>query len=341
MIQNIFINERKLIVNKNFNINNVLNRNNGINKNIQTYNSIKQNNYNQNQIMIQNTQMNMSKQNFLQNTIPLILDIKYNIPYLDRCIKEVIVEENNNLIPKNIFQTWHTLELPTYMRKNNKLLQELNPEFNYYLYDDRMCRNFIIEYFDRDTLYAFDTLLPGAYKSDLWRLCILYVYGGIYLDIKYVNAPNFKFINMIHKEYFVRDHGYGIYQALLICLPKNEILMKCINHIIYNVKNKLYLNNALEITGPQLMCKYFVRHQINNLEVWLSHRGILYNNIPILCGYPEYSMEQKRNELFPHYSIMWNNKNVYKIENVLIQPDNIILIKDEQEHTPIPDIATP
>ena len=51
-------------------------------------------------------------------------------------------------------------------------------------------------------------------------------------------------------------------------------------------------------------------------------------------------MEQKRNDLFPHYSIMWNNKNVYKIENVLIQPDNITLIKDEQEHTFIPDITT-
>ena len=120
---------------------------------------------------------------------------------------------------------------------------------------------------------------------------------------------------MLHKEFFVRDHGYGIYQALLICLPKNEILMKCINHIVYNVKNKLYLSNALEITGPQLMSKYFVRQQINNLELWLSHKGILYNNIPILQGYPEYSKEQKKNELYPHYSIMWINKKVYKIEN--------------------------
>ena len=331
MIQNIYINERKLIINKDRNINNILNHKKPISKQtVHNYNELKEKSI-ENQQNIE-TQKNIEIKYFNKkiNEIPNNINLSYKIPYLNRCIKEI--EEpfiNEQPIPKHIFQTWHTLELPTRMRNITTLLQELNPEFKYFLYDDTMCRDFIIEYFDNDVLYAFDTLIPGAYKSDLWRLCILYVYGGIYLDIKYINAPNFKFIELLDKEYFVRDYHYGVYQALLICLPKNEILMKCIHSIIQNVKNESYLTGPLDITGPQLMNRYFTRSQINNLELQLNNYHIELNNIPILYGYSEYKSEQSKNELYPHYSIMWLNKQVYKSEpdieqNKLIEPDNII-----------------
>ena len=34
-----------------------------------------------------------------------------------------------------------------------------------------------------EELNCYQELIPGAYKSDLARLCLIYVYGGIYLDI--------------------------------------------------------------------------------------------------------------------------------------------------------------
>jgi mannosyltransferase OCH1-like enzyme len=338
MIQNIYINERKLIINKDRNINNILNHKKPISKQtVHNYNELKEKNIEKQQTIETQKNIEIKYANKKMNEIPNNINLSYKIPYLNRCIKEIeepLIHEPT--IPKHIFQTWHTLELPTRMRNITTLLQELNPEFKYFLYDDTMCRDFIIDYFDNDVLYAFDTLIPGAYKSDLWRLCILYVYGGIYLDIKYINAPNFKFIELLDKEYFVRDYHYGVYQALLICLPKNEILMKCINHIVYNVKNKLYLNNALEITGPQLVSKYFTREQINHFNLHLSTKGILYNYRTILTGYPEYSGEQRKNELFPHYSIMWANRKVYKIENKITDKINTPIIYNEQKHTTLP-----
>ena len=30
---------------------------------------------------------------------------------------------------------------------------------------------------------AYTRIKPGAFKSDLWRYCVLYVYGGFYIDI--------------------------------------------------------------------------------------------------------------------------------------------------------------
>ena len=82
------------------------------------------------------------------------------------------------------------------MAKYVELLKEQNPEFEHYLYDDDDCRNFISKHFDEEVVEAFDLLIPGAYKSDLWRYCILYVTGGIYLDIKYKPIYGFKLIEL-------------------------------------------------------------------------------------------------------------------------------------------------
>ena len=146
------------------------------------------------------------------------------------------LENLNNIrtIPLNIYQTWNTLELPPKMKENVELLKQQNPEFTHYLFDDKMCANFIEKYFDKSVLYTYNKLKPGAYKADLFRYCILYKYGGIYLDIKYRCINEFKLIYLTNAEYFVRDHDIsngtnGVYQALLICYPNNKILYDCIN----------------------------------------------------------------------------------------------------------------
>ena len=239
------------------------------------------------------------------NTIKRTIDISYSEP--------IITPMTNNIIPLNIFQTWHTLKLPPKMQENVDLIKARNPEFIHYLYDDDMCRNFIKNNFNINVLYAFDTLIPGAYKSDLWRLCILYKYGGIYLDIKYNCKDPFKLIELCSKEYWVRDYNYGVYQALMVNLPNNRILMDAINKIVYNVKNRLYLSGPLDITGPQLLGKFFTKFQKDEFELSLNcdRGGIIYNNKLILKAYPEYKGEQIANELKQYYSILWEKKEVY------------------------------
>ncbi len=221
-----------------------------------------------------------------------------------------------NKIPLNIFQTWNTDKLPHKMYNNIKLLQEQNPEFNYYLYTDEMCHEFIKNNFSSDVLTAFDKLKPGAYKADLWRLCILYKFGGIYLDIKYSCVTNFKLLSLTNKNYFVRDrlieNEYGIYNALICSTPNNPILIQCINKIVENTKNNFYGTNPLEVTGPLCLNKFFIQDDIKNLELSFNGNYILHNNIPILKMYGEYRNEQKKFGK-GHYHLMWVNKNIYNI----------------------------
>ena len=219
-------------------------------------------------------------------------------------------------IPLNLFQTWYTKDLPPAMKESVELLKSHNPEFSYQLFDDNDCREFIAANFDCCVLDAFDRLIPGAYKADLWRYCVLYIRGGIYLDIKYYCINEFKLIELTDKEYFVRDRDQyfenksGIYNALLVCYPRNEILLKCIYEIIDNIKSDYYGFKEVYPTGPGLMGKYINSRALNltfysnDFDVSL----ILRDDVPILSNYQEYRREAKSSK----YKEQWLSHNIYK-----------------------------
>jgi mannosyltransferase OCH1-like enzyme len=223
----------------------------------------------------------------------------------------------NNIIPLNIFQTWHTKNLPPKMQKVVNDIKYNNPKFNYYLYDDNDCREFIKNNFNSDVLYAFDNLIPGAYKADLWRYCILYKLGGIYLDIKYKPVNGFKFINLTEKQHLVLDRdNYGIYNALMVCLPNNNYLLTAINSIVYNVKNKIYGDTSLCPTGPHLLAKimyknYHAIDMYHDFYLSIENRYIMYNNFIIFKSYNGYLDEHNKYKKQEYYGALWSKRKIY------------------------------
>jgi len=221
------------------------------------------------------------------------------------------------IVPLNLFLTWNTLNLPKYMTKNVELLKQQNPEFKCYLFDDNMCRIFLIKNFSQDVVNAFESLNPGAYKADLWRYCILYSMGGIYLDIKYNCLNEFKLIYLTDKEYFVKDRPSGcVYNGLIVVKPQNQILLKCIKQIVENVNNNFYPNNngysdCLEISGPRCLGNFFSNNEINKLELYFNENIYFKDNI-ILTQYDEYRHEQFATCTNHNYCAFFDNKNVYK-----------------------------
>lgn len=224
----------------------------------------------------------------------------------------------DNIIPLNIFQTWHTKQLPPFMNRTSNYIKKINPRFNYYLYDDDDCREFIKNNFDENVINAYDSLIPGAYKADLWRYCILYIKGGIYLDIKYEPLNNFKFINLTEKEHFVLDaDNEGIYNALLVCLPNNKLLLKAINQIVINVQNKYYGNSPLEPTGPLLLSSLIKNKNEINLDMKhnfyknINNRFIAFNGYIIFKNYNNYLIEHNVNKIRLYYGDLWNQRKIY------------------------------
>jgi mannosyltransferase OCH1-like enzyme len=241
----------------------------------------------------------------------------------------------NSVIPLNIYLTWGTKDLPPKMQENVDRMIKVNPEFNIELFDDNDCREFIKKNFPYDIVVVYDTLKPGAYKADLWRLCILYIKGGIYADIKLNCINNFKFIALTEKEHLVLDipgqwkdeEAFGIYNALIVAKPKNKLLLRCINKISNNVKNKYYGFNALYPTGPGLFgeeyCKEYesitddsvIKKELDKLNLCidiLNYRvHIIFNNVAILEHYKEYREEQKLFAKTLSYGALYELKQIY------------------------------
>jgi mannosyltransferase OCH1-like enzyme len=235
-------------------------------------------------------------------------DIFYNIPISDK-------------IPLTVYLTWKNKDLPSKMNENIILLKNNNPEFRYYLYDDNDCREFIKNYFTEEVSNTYDKLIPGPFKADLWRYCVLYINGGIYMDIKLNTANNFKLIDLTDKEYFVRDIEYshsGIYNAFMVCKKGNEKLKKCIERIVKNVQDNYYGWSDLIVTGPLLMKNYFSNEEINNLELFVDSnndpKNVFISNGKkvILKSYNNYRADVlKNNKIIQDYYYLWLKRKIY------------------------------
>ena len=232
--------------------------------------------------------------------------------------KENNILSNYNKIPLKIFQTWETKILPKNMKLATESLIKCNPEFEYFLYDDKDCETFIKNNYSNDVLNAYNILIPGAYKADLWRYCILYFYGGIYADIKFKSNNNFKFINLINEEYYVKDieaSFNGIYNGLIISKQRNIKLLQCIEQIVSNTKLKFYGDSYLHVTGPKLFDQFFTNDEKKNLVLKLhiikDKHNIFFKGDIILTEYIEYRNEQNKMSKKGHYASLWIKRNIY------------------------------
>ena len=247
--------------------------------------------------------------------------------------EDIPIESVQNIvsvIPLKIFQTWKTKNLPEKMKKTVEELKYNNPEFEHFLFDDHDCLEFIKKHFDEKVFNSFLCLIPGAFKADLWRYCVIYIHGGIYLDIKMKCVNEFKLISITDKEYGVKDlllHPYeddkykGVWNGLIVSKPGNEKLLWCINKIVEHVENNHYGNGPYDVTGPVLFGNSFtIEEKMNfNLKRWKTSNedGVKMNDTLILEEYTEYRKEKEDDNTY-YLDLWWrrkifSNKMKYKI----------------------------
>ena len=238
---------------------------------------------------------------------------------------------SNNCIPKIIYKTgpMKVNKLPKDILKIFNDTIELNPDYKIKYFDDDMCRMFIKNNFSKNILDTYDNLIPGAYKADLFRYCILYKNGGIYSDLtQQFYIPFSKIINNCNdKLILVKDAR----QLLIIKSPiqinfmasisNQEIFKLAINKIFLNVKNKYYGSHCLEPTGPILFRKCFDEIKPKyKMEIIFKKKKS--NEINVTGGYIYNTgklvyinkSSNHTNHIKPksHYGKLWKSRNIYK-----------------------------
>jgi len=258
---------------------------------------------------------------------------------IKRMRKQVMKELIKNrikpeVIPRNIFQAWHCDILPNSVKASIANIKKYNPNFNHYLYNNEKCREFIKKYFSEDVLNTYDAIIPAAIKIDLWRYCVLYKFGGVYLDVKYYCINGFNFNYLLDKEYFCKDFDkVGVYNAIIICKPNNEIMKNCIYNVVRNVNNNYYGKTLTDPTGPLMIKKYFSDNQVNHFLLNVTNglpnnrnkenTNIKYRKFNILHFHENYRNEQPR--FNKYWADCWKDKEFYDINKIdpMYDPDTL------------------
>lgn len=191
-----------------------------------------------------------------------------------------------SLIPKTIYQSWKTKNLPVKMSKIVEKVRQLNPEYQYILYDDDDCRAFLLKHFGQNYANAFDSLVPGAYKCDFWRYAMLYVHGGVYLDIdmeplvpfREIIDPGNEFVSIVDRKLMLTPKCI-IYQAFIAVTPKHPIIYNSLLISYINIVSRRHeIFDALSITGPIVVgiaMNLYWKNKITHKEI---HPGVYDNN---------------------------------------------------------------
>ena len=128
------------------------------------------------------------------------------------------------MIPKKIYQT-NKLPQPDFAVEN---IKNLNLEYEYQFFNDDDCVQFIQNFFGNDVLNVYHNIRTLQHRADLFRYCLLYEYGGVYVDIDIqLLSPIDDIIELSENSKLISVKSLikenGIYQGFLISEPKNEI----------------------------------------------------------------------------------------------------------------------
>ena len=251
-------------------------------------------------------------------------------------------------IPRNIFQTWFTKNLSPDFKRLTETWKTKNTNYTYFLYDDNDCEEFIKTHFKMDVYNAYCRIIPGAFKADLWRYCILYVYGGVYVDIDTVCHgdidtflnENIEFITPVdlNNNPFIGTHN--LFNAFIASVPKHPILLNCITRIVYHVENNIVPYSNLDFSGPGVLGRATNTFlNLNETDSFIGKQGC-YNNTICLLNF-EYGTEYVKNEF---HTILFQNKNGnVEIQNIYAKEtknNSVDWGKCKNPIKPLPTIVT-
>ena len=249
-------------------------------------------------------------------------NIEFNIP-------KVIIQTSNDNMNKNIF---HYNSIMSFI--------DLNPDFEYRHFYDIDCREFIKNNIDNTDkcdkeekednlnkiLEAFDLLIPGPLKADLFRYFYLYKNGGCYFDCKMVLKKSLSKIIKNDDKIILCNDDRTLYNGIIMIEKNNSIMYNCLKECIDNILNKNKFENRYKTTGIELFNKYF--KNINNIRRLTKKGDNIYsddnNNLILNYSYKNYYIDYFNTD--KDLQFMWNNNKYFYEEAELIGENNAEII---------------
>ena len=138
----------------------------------------------------------------------------------------------------------------------------MNPAFEYIFFDDNEILSFIAEHFDERINKCYKRILNGSLKADFFRYCVIYIKGGVYIDVDISCTKALESVFNFEDTHLITttDHSKNsrndrIYQAFLAGEADSQVFMKAINHICTCIETGKHKMNIFELSGPTIFSK--------------------------------------------------------------------------------------
>jgi len=173
--------------------------------------------------------------------------------------------EKQDTIPFLIFRMSFSLfeDLPVSIKETLEKTQEVCKEYTQVYVSDIDIDMFIKRYYPQ-YMDLYHSVIPGAFRSDIARLLLIYHYGGIYNDIghTYMVSPsqwikdNLILVKDTYKMLSI-PQLIGIYNAFIAASPHHPVIKEMIDTVMDNVEHQRHGISALDITGPKAISRAF------------------------------------------------------------------------------------
>jgi hypothetical protein len=226
------------------------------------------------------------------------------------------------MIPKVIYRSWFTQNLPSKVEKSVKKLIKDNPSYEHIIYTDAQIHDYVNANFEKNITSAFNSLGHIVPKVDFWRYLILYRNGGVYVDIdSSINVPLNNIINENDEAIIsAENNDDNFVQWALFFKKEHPILKEVIDIVVHNISNNLYpnyLTNAedlIKLTAGGAFTKAIKKihkEYLNKELIW----GEIDNSTDILYKYEKESESFNYRLLGKDFNgkLSWKAKESYQL----------------------------
>lgn len=153
----------------------------------------------------------------------------------------------SRLIPRIIHQTYYEDITRDKYPNMSRLVESFKQSgWQYKFYTDEMSLDFLSTHFPPEVREAYVTLLPGAFKADLFRYCVLFIYGGVYSDVDVLLETNLDvaiprdvgFMIPHDMPGFKVDRVMCLWNGFIAAAPGHPFLAQTIQTVVNNVRNR-------------------------------------------------------------------------------------------------------
>jgi mannosyltransferase OCH1-like enzyme len=156
-------------------------------------------------------------------------------------------KDPSRLIPRVIHQTWFEPVTKEAYPNMSRLIESFRQSgWEYEFYDDDKAAQFLSAHFPPAVREAYDSIIPGAFKADLFRYCVLLIRGGVYADMDILLESNLDeaidgsigYLTPQDSPGETIGHRSCLWNGLMATAPGHVFLAQTIQNVVNNVRNR-------------------------------------------------------------------------------------------------------